>query len=113
MTHKDLDVWKRSMKLARMIYKETEMFPESEQYGLKSQLRRCSVSIPSNIAEGAGRKGNRELIRFLYIALGSLSELDTQVELAYDLSYLNSRNPLIDEITIIRKMTLNLIKALQ
>jgi four helix bundle protein len=79
-SHKDLKVWQESMTLVVTIYKATENFPKQEIYGLTSQIRRATVSILSNIAEGAGRKGKKEFIRFLYIALGSLSEVETQLE---------------------------------
>lgn len=79
MNHKDLDAWKEGMKLVKIIYELTEKLPPSEMYGLKSQLRRASVSVPSNIAEGAARKSNKELIQFTYIAIGSLAEIETQV----------------------------------
>ena len=71
--HKDLDVWKQSMVLAEQVYTLTKEFPFDEKYGLISQMKRAVVSIPSNIAEGAARKGNKEYIQFLYIAMGSLS----------------------------------------
>jgi four helix bundle protein len=73
--HKDLDVWKRSMDLVFQVYKTTDAFPKHELYALTSQIRRASVSIPSNIAEGAGRKNRKEFVQFLYVALGSLAEL--------------------------------------
>lgn len=79
MNHKDLDAWKEGMKLVELIYELTDKLPSSEMYGLKSQLKRASVSVPSNIAEGAARKSNKELIRFIYIAIGSLAEIETQV----------------------------------
>ena len=69
-THKDLIVWKKGIELVKNIYLITNSFPNSEQFGLISQMRRCAVSIPSNIAEGCGRNSNKELIHFLYIALG-------------------------------------------
>ena len=69
------------------IYKLTKFFPKEEQFGLTSQMRRSSISIPSNIAEGAGRKGSKEFNRFLYIALGSLAEIETQLEIAYRLNH--------------------------
>jgi four helix bundle protein len=77
MDHKDLDVWKRSMDLVVKVYQITKLFPDTEKYGLSSQMRRAAVSIPSNIAEGAARKGDKEFIQFLYISIGSLSELET------------------------------------
>jgi four helix bundle protein len=78
MNHKDLDVWKKSMNLVVLIYDITSKFPSDERFGLTSQMRRAAVSIPSNIAEGAARKGDKEFIQFLMIALGSLSEVETQ-----------------------------------
>ena len=78
-THKDLDVYQNSMELVTDIYHMTKFFPREEQYGLTSQIRRSAVSVPSNIAEGAARKSKPEFIQFLYIALGSLSELETQL----------------------------------
>lgn len=80
--HRKLDVWKKSMELVREIYQITYAFPKTEEYGLSSQMRRAAVSVASNLAEGAARKGNKEFKQFLNIAQGSLSELVTQVELA-------------------------------
>ena len=74
------------MKLVEDIYSISKNFPKEEMYGLTSQMRRCAVSIPSNIAEGAGRKGEKEFTRFLYIALGSISELETQFEISIRLN---------------------------
>ena len=74
-THLDLDVWKKSMQIVKKIYKITSKFPDTEKYGLTNQMRRCAVSIPSNIAEGAGRNSKKEFKQFLYISLGSISEL--------------------------------------
>ena len=80
--HKDLTVWKESVELAVTCYKVTEKFPRLEQYGLASQMRRAAISIGSNIAEGAARTSSKEFVQFLYISLGSASELDTQIEIA-------------------------------
>jgi four helix bundle protein len=82
MNHKDLTVWKESVELSVICYKVTEKFPRLEQYGLASQMRRAAISIASNIAEGAARTSSKEFIQFLYISLGSASELDTQIEIA-------------------------------
>lgn len=87
MNHKDLDVWKKSMDLVESIYDLTSIFPKDERFGLISQMRRASVSIPSNIAEGATRKGDKELIQFIMIALASLSELETQYLIAVRLKF--------------------------
>jgi four helix bundle protein len=81
-------VWQKAMALVTEIYKVTKSFPRREDYGLTSQLRRCAVSIPSNIAEGYGRNSRNEYIRFLQIASGSLYELQTQLEIAANLGYL-------------------------
>jgi four helix bundle protein len=86
--HKKLDVWSESIALATHIYQVTEKFPKTEIYGLTSQMRRAVVSIPSNIAEGAARASSKEFNQFLYIAGGSLSELDTQIEIAHKLLFL-------------------------
>ena len=111
--HKDLDVWKRSMDLVLQVYKTTEAFPKHELYTLTSQLRRAAVSIPSNIAEGAGRKNRREFILFLYVALGSLAELDTQLIIAEKLGYLPSIEPFETSIVDIKKMLNGLIGYLK
>jgi len=83
-----LEAWKEAMALVRAVYEVTRCFPADETYGLASQLRRAAVSVPSNLAEGAGRDGVREFLRFLSIARGSLSELETQLLIAADLGYL-------------------------
>jgi len=87
-TYKDLLVWQKSMNLVTEIYKLSKSFPADEMYGLTCQIRRSAISIPSNIAEGSGRKSTADYIRFLYIATGSLYELQTQIEIALTLGYL-------------------------
>jgi four helix bundle protein len=89
-THKDLIVWKKGIELVKNIYLITNSFPKSEQFGLVSQMRRCAVSIPSNIAEGCGRNSDNELIYFLYVALGSSSELETQIIISIELNFLEN-----------------------
>ena len=86
---KKLNVWQKAHELTLLLYSATAHFPQSELYGLTSQMRRCCVSIGSNIAEGCGRAGENEKARFLQIALGSLSELEYQVLVARDLHYLS------------------------
>src|SRR5438094_8128143 len=88
--HKKLDLWNTSMELAVKIYRVTDSFPKEERYGLTDQIRRAAVSIPSNIAEGAGRHTKKEFVNYLHMAQGSLSELDTQSEIAKRLGYLSS-----------------------
>ena len=90
--HKRLKAWQLSMDIAVDVYKISDKFPSDERFGLVSQVRRCGVSVPSNIAEGAGRNTKKEFVYFLHIAQGSLSELDTQLELAKRLEF-------VDEIT--------------
>ena len=111
-SHKDLKVWQESMDLVVKIYEISEKFPSQETYGLTSQLRRASVSIASNIAEGAGRKGNKEFTRFLYIALGSLSEVETQLEISQRLDYINNIEEVNKRIYFIRNMLSNLISSI-
>ena len=87
--HKNLKAWTLSMDIAEGIYSATKTFPTEEKFGLMSQIRRSAVSIPSNIAEGAARNTKKEFVHFLHISQGSLSELDTQLELAFRLQYLD------------------------
>ncbi len=87
--HRNLDVWKKSMLLVKNIYEMTAGFPNSEIYGLTSQMRRAAISIPANIAEGAGRKSVKEFLQFTSIAQGSASELDTHIELSTMIGYLD------------------------
>jgi four helix bundle protein len=87
--HKKLDAWKLSMDLVIDVYRETDKFPNRERYGLIDQIRRAAISIPSNIAEGAARHTKKEFMNYLHIAQAALSELDTQLELARRLSYMD------------------------
>ena len=89
---KKLDVWNKSVDLAVYVYKATQDFPKDERFGLVSQMRRCSVSVSSNIAEGAGRNTDGEFIHFLGIAEGSLNELETQSIISYRLGYLTEES---------------------
>jgi len=109
--HYELEVWKRSMRMVRSVYELTEGFPTDERYGLTSQMRRCAVSVPSNIAEGAARSGNKEFGRFLCVARGSLMELDTQAWIAKDLGYTDhALESLQSEILEIFAMLNSLVK---
>lgn len=111
----DLKVWQHSMLLVKMIYDTTSSFPADERYGLISQMRRCSVSIPSNIAEGHARQGTGEFLHFLSIALGSLAELRTQAQLSVDLNFLSldKHKEVKDSIIEIERMTRGLMKSLK
>lgn len=111
-THKDLDIWKRGIGFVEQVYKRTADFPREELYGLTSQIRRSAISYPSNIAEGAARSSKKEFIQFLYIALASLSEAETQLIIAEKLQFL-SADALLQEVEALRRMTLNLIKYLK
>jgi four helix bundle protein len=112
--HKKLNVWQTAMKVAQMVYKLTNAFPPDEKFGLVSQMRRAAISIPCNIAEGAARQGKKEFKNFLSMAQGSLSELDTQLELSVLLEYIS--NDKIEEIAgqlmRIDKMLTGLIRSL-
>ena len=88
-SYRDLIVWQKSMSLVIDIYKITEHFPEAEKFGLTSQLKRCAISIPSNIAEGYGRNYTKDFILFLQIARGSLFECKTQLEIVVSLAFIN------------------------
>ena len=104
----DLDVWKGSRELVREVYELTRNFPKEEQYGLSSQMRRCAVSMPSNIAEGSGRNYSKDSIQFFFIARGSLYELETQLYLSFDQKYCSEiqLNELLSRISK-RKQMLN------
>ncbi|GAB4284964.1 MAG: four helix bundle protein [Marinilabiliales bacterium] len=114
-THKDLDAWKKSIELVTDIYKLTNNFPKSEQYGLISQIRRSAISVSSNIAEGAGRQHNKEFIQFLYISLGSLSELETQLIISVNLKYINNKDfiDLNEKMKDIRNLINGLIRYIK
>ncbi len=112
--HKDLEVWKKSIDLVKDIYKTTQSFPKEEIYGLTNQIRRASVSISSNIAEGAARHHKNEFKQFLYISLGSLSELETQLIISKEINFINAEkfDYLENYLIMIRKMLLGLIKSI-
>tara|TARA_R110002049_G_scaffold261136_1_gene437237 strand:+ start:3248 stop:3598 length:351 start_codon:yes stop_codon:yes gene_type:complete len=112
MTHKDLEVWKLSVSLVLDIYKLSLSLPKDEQYGLSSQIKRAAISVPSNIAEGSGRKSTKELLRFLDIANGSLSELETQLIIIERLKFAEVSEILENKITVIRKMIFKLKESL-
>jgi len=88
--YKELDVWKQAMQLVEDVDRLTRALPAEELYGLTSQLRRCAVSIPSNLAEGSARRSPREFAHFLTVALGSLAELETQLLISHRLGYCNA-----------------------
>ena len=112
VTHKDLDIWKLGIELVEEVYKITAQFPKEEVYGLASQMRRAVVSIPSNISEGAARNSKKEFIQFLYVGLGSLAELETQVMISEKLGY-QKNSQLMELIEKQRRKQLNFIKYLK
>jgi len=111
---RDLDVWQKGIDIVKDTYKTTEGFPRQEVFGLSSQMRRSAVSIPSNIAEGFNRFHNKEYARFLYVALGSCAELETQVEIASELAYMSAetKSALLEKLDHETRMLRNLIKKL-
>ncbi len=113
--YKELQVWQKSYDLCLKIYRITSTFPKEERFGLTSQIRRSVVSIPSNIAEGYGRKTTADYSRMLYIAYGSTCELETQVLLAGDLGYIGTGDldPAKQDISEIERMLKALIKSLE
>lgn len=108
--HKELDVWKDSVDVVVEVYRNTGGFPKEEIYGLTSQIRRAAVSIPSNIAEGAARHTEKEFVQFLHVALGSASELETQLIIAKRLNYALEIDQLLDRLTAVMKMLNGLIR---
>ena len=111
---KELKVWKAGMEIAKTIFVMTRTFPTEEKFGLISQMTRCAVSIPSNIAEGCGRKSNKELHQFLNIALGSAFELETQIIISRDFNYITAEKSedISGAIIEIQKMISGLQKSL-
>ncbi len=109
-SHKDLEVWKKSVDLVEAIYKLTEGFPKSEQFSLSVQMQRSAISVPSNIAEGSGRMSRGDYIRFLYIARGSLLELDTQLEIAERLGYISNEQS--EDICYLSERILKMVDGL-
>ena len=110
----DLRIWQKGIEVVKDIYILTKKFPKEELYGLTSQMRRSAISIPSNIAEGFRRYHNKEYKQFLYIALGSCAELETQIIIANELDYTNdnSETGLIEKIKYICRMIVKLIQKL-
>ncbi|MBI2591561.1 MAG: four helix bundle protein [Candidatus Brennerbacteria bacterium] len=90
--YKNLNVWKKADELVLSVYKLTKIFPKNECFGLVSQMRRCAISIPANIVEGYGRRTNKDKSQFLFIARGSLNELEYYLDLSFKLEYIDSVN---------------------
>lgn len=113
-THRDLQIWQKSMTLVTRVYKAVETFPDFEKFGLMSQIRRSSVSIPANIAEGFGRRSKKEFKRFLNISMGSLFELQTELEVSYNLGFLEKDHfdKLYEDTREIERMMSSFISSL-
>ncbi len=112
---RELKVWEKAHELVLAVYRATGAFPKEELYGLTSQIRRSGASIPANIAEGCGRSGDKELARFLQIAMGSASELEYHLLLAHDLNFLNGSDSerLTESVTEIKRMLTSFIQKLR
>ncbi len=112
---RELKIWQRSMDLAEVVYKMTLSFPKEEIYGLSSQLKRCAVSVPSNIPEGAGRASNKQFKHFLEFSMGSCNEIQTQTELAGRFNYISNeiRTQILDESIQVYKMILGFYNSLK
>ncbi|KRD12816.1 four helix bundle protein [Flavobacterium sp. Root901] len=108
-------VWQKSIALVTKIYSTTRAFPKEETFGLTSQIRRSSVSISSNIAEGSGRESAKDFLRFLYISLGSVFEMQTQLEIAKNIIYINEEefNNLYEDSREIERMLVSLINKIK
>jgi four helix bundle protein len=113
--HKNLNAWIKSFEFVKDIYLITKPLPSEERFGLISQMRKASVSIPVNISEGAARKSKKEFIQFLHIALGSMTELDTLILLCKELSFITNEDchVLIEKLDVIGKLIYGLIKSLE
>ncbi len=113
MDYKELNVWKESIELVKQIYQVTAIFPKDERFGLISQLRRASVSIPSNIAEGNGRSSDKEYKRFVEIAYGSALELETQLIISVELKFIDEKNEIFSKLEQVKKLLSGFIKYLK
>ncbi len=113
--HQNLEVWKKSFVLVKKLYSLTTSFPTAEKFGIITQIRRSAISIPLNIAEGSARRSDKELLQFLYIALGSASELDTLLLLSKDLGFINPLDcdSVLDDLNIIFKLLIGFINAVK
>ena len=109
----NLEVWKKSIILVKEVYILVKFFPKEENYALSDQVRRCAVSVPSNIAEGSGRNSPKEFVQFLYIALGSINELETQLIIAKEIGYLKDIEEIRNKILEIKKMLNSLITSIK
>lgn len=112
-SHKELDTWQQAMQLVKLTYQVSASFPKTEQFGLTSQMRRAAVSVPSNIAEGVARGTTKEYAQFVSIARGSLSELDTQFEIAQMLGFIDSNDPVFPLLESVTRLLSGLHRSLK
>ena len=110
--HRKLVAWQEAVRLVKLVYQETASFPRDEIFGLTSQIRRSAVSIPANIAEGAGRNSSRELAQFLGIASGSRAELDTHLEIATQLGLLRADSEVFGQVARVGKLLVGLRRSI-
>lgn len=115
LSYRDLVVWQKSKDFVIRLYKITNSFPTEEKFGLTSQMRRSAISIPSNIAEGRGRRSRKDFVQFLYMSVGSLCELETQIEIAKDLRFIKEveYNDCIASLKEIGRMLASMIEKLK
>lgn len=112
MNHKELNVWKKSMELVTLIYKLTDQLPKNEDFGLKSQLQRAAVSIPTNIAEGAGRNHQKENIQFCHFSLGSLTEVETLLIISKNI-YNTQNDSILERLETTKRLLLGYTRHLK
>jgi four helix bundle protein len=113
VTHRDLAAWREAMNLVEAVYRDSESFPPRETFGLTGQIRRAAISIPSNIAEGAGRNSPKEFLHYVGISCGSVAELDTQLELAVRLGYIKPNSPSMIQTDYVGRLIRALRKSLR
>ncbi len=113
--HKKLVVWQKSIDLVELVYFHTKSFPRNEEYGLTSQLRRAAVSVPANIAEGSAKNSSKDYARYLNIAQGSLSEVDTLIDISLRLNYIESKTHVVicERIDHVSAMLMGLTKKIK
>jgi four helix bundle protein len=113
MNHTQLKAWQEAIELSKELYLITAKFPAEERYGITSQIRRSAVSVPANIAEGSARGSKKEMLRFLFIAMGSLAELETLLLIAFNIGYLTDFDKLNKQITRERSLIIGLQRAIK
>lgn len=113
MKHRDLEVWNKAINMVTEIYKVTNTFPSHELYALTNQMRRAAISVPSNISEGCARFSDKETLKFISIAIGSIAELQTQFVIAKNLNYIEDEKKYTEQLEEIKRMLLGITKYLK